>query len=86
MTDLTCVSGVELLADYLDGAVPADVKASIETHVTGCPRCRAFIESYQATPRVLRDATAVEMPAELEASLMEALRTRIRERPGDDQI
>lgn len=77
MTDLTCASGVELLADYLDGALPADVSAIIETHVAGCPRCRAFIESYQATPQVFRDATAVEMPAQLEASLRDVLRGRI---------
>jgi anti-sigma factor RsiW len=76
MTDIKCASGVELLADYLDGALPADVSALIETHVAACPHCRAFIKSYQATPQVFRDATAVEMPAELEASLREVLRGR----------
>jgi len=74
MTDPTCASGVELLADYLEGALPDDVRARIDTHVAGCPRCRAFIASYQATPRVLRDATSVEMPAELAETLRAFLR------------
>ena len=74
MTDRGCASGVELLADYLEGALPADVSAAIETHVQGCPRCVAFLEGYQATPRILREATDVSMPEELERSLLEAMR------------
>ena len=74
MTDPTCASGVELLADYLEGALPDDVRARIDTHVAGCPRCRAFIACYQATPRVLPDATSVEMPAELAETLRAFLR------------
>jgi anti-sigma factor RsiW len=84
MTELTCTSGVELLADYLDGALPADVSAVIDTHVTACSRCRAFIESYRATPQVVRHATAIEMPAELEASLRDVLRGRIAGLPPRD--
>ncbi len=69
MTDLRCRSGVELLADYLDGVLPADVSASLEAHVVGCERCRAFLASYQATPAILRGATDVVLPADLRASL-----------------
>jgi anti-sigma factor RsiW len=69
MSDVRCVSGVELLADYLDGVLPADVSAALEAHVVGCERCRAFVASYQATPRILRDATDVVLPADLRAKL-----------------
>lgn len=74
MTDSTCASGVELLMDYLEGALPDDARAAIETHVSGCPRCVAFIESYRETPRILRDATSAEMPKDLEDSLLAAVR------------
>ena len=69
MNDLRCASGVELLADYLEGVLPADVSASLEQHVVGCERCRAFLASYQATPKILRAATDVVLPADLRASL-----------------
>ena len=69
MTDLICVSGVDLLADYLEDALPADVRASLEEHVVGCERCRAFLASYQATPRILRDATDASLPEELREKL-----------------
>ena len=76
MTPLACASGVELLADYLEGALPADVSAALEAHVAGCPRCRAFLASYRETPRILRDATAAALPPELERSLLAFLRAR----------
>ena len=76
MSDMTCVSGIDLLADYLEGVLPADVRASIEQHVVGCERCRAFLASYQATPRILRDATDVDLPADLRARLTAWLDSR----------
>jgi anti-sigma factor RsiW len=74
MKDVVCMSGVELLMDYMEGALGPDVRAAIEAHVAGCPRCDAFIASYLATPRIVREATRIEMPADLEASLLTALR------------
>jgi anti-sigma factor RsiW len=54
MTPIVCASGVELLMDYLEGLLPADVRAAVEEHVAGCPRCVAFLESYRETPRIWR--------------------------------
>jgi anti-sigma factor RsiW len=74
--EIACVSGVELLMDYLDGVLPPDVHAALDGHVAGCPRCAAFVRSYCDTPRILRDATALTLPADLEASLKAFLRAR----------
>jgi anti-sigma factor RsiW len=76
MNETVCASGVELLMDYLDGVVPADVKAALDEHVAGCQRCAAFVASYLATPRILRDATDASLPPELEESLKAFLRAR----------
>ncbi|HET9266027.1 MAG TPA: zf-HC2 domain-containing protein [Vicinamibacterales bacterium] len=76
MKEIACVSGVELLMDYLDGVLPADLHAALDEHVAGCPRCAAFVRSYCDTPRILRAATAATLPAELEASLQAFLRAR----------
>ena len=69
MSDVRCVSGVELLADYLEGLLPSDVRASLEQHVLGCERCQAFVASYQATPAILRHATDVVLPEDLRKRL-----------------
>ena len=74
MKEIVCVSGVELLTEYMEGALAPDVRAAIEAHVAACPRCEAFIASYREMPRIVRDATRIDMPADLEASLLAALR------------
>jgi anti-sigma factor RsiW len=76
MKEIACVSGVELLMDYLEGVLPADLHAALDGHVAGCARCAAFVMSYRDAPRMLRDATAATLPADLEASLKAFLRAR----------
>ena len=76
MTDVVCASGVELLMDYLEGTLPAHVRTDLEAHVAACPRCTAFVASYRETPRILREASAVTLPPDLEASLLRFLRSR----------
>ena len=85
MKNVVCVSGVELLMEYMEGALAQDVRAAIEAHVAGCPRCEAFIASYRETPRIMREATSVEMPADLEASLLAAIRAARGAAHGRDE-
>jgi anti-sigma factor RsiW len=73
---IVCASGVELLMDFLEDALPADLRADIEAHVASCARCTAFVASYRATPRILRAATLARLPEDLEESLLAFLRRR----------
>jgi len=76
MKAIACVSGVKLLMDYLEGVVSTDVRIALDEHVSGCPRCAAFVASYCHTPRILREATAATLPSDVEASLKAFLRDR----------
>jgi anti-sigma factor RsiW len=76
MTEVACMSGVELLMDYLEGVLPPEVTAALDEHVARCSRCVAFVDSYRKTPRILRDATAAPLPEHVEASLRAFLRGR----------
>ena len=76
MNEIACVSGVELLMDYLEGVLPRDLHTALDEHVAGCAKCGAFVASYAATPRILREATAAAFPADLQASLEAFLRSR----------
>jgi anti-sigma factor RsiW len=69
MSRVVCLSGVDLLADYLEGQLSPEVNASLEQHVLGCERCQAFVASYQATPAILRNATEAVLPEDLRVSL-----------------
>lgn len=75
-SDVACAAGVELLMDYLEDALEADLRAGLEAHVAGCPRCLAFVASYRETPAILRRATVADLPADLAESLGEFLRRR----------
>jgi anti-sigma factor RsiW len=83
MNPLACASGVDLLMDYLEGALPDEVRTAIEEHVSGCTKCQAFIAGYQRTPSIMRNATAASIPQELQASLVAFLRSRRLVPPAD---
>ena len=74
MNDISCGSGVALLMEYLEGVLPPETNAALEAHVAGCERCTAFVASYRETPRILRTATAAELPADIQQSLRAFLR------------
>ena len=76
MNPVACQSGVDLLMDFLDGVLAAEVHAALEAHVAECERCAAFVASYQATPRIMRDATVSMLPPDVAASLRTFLRER----------
>jgi anti-sigma factor RsiW len=76
VTGVTCASGVDLLMDYLEGVLPPQTARDLESHVAACERCRAYVESYRAAPRILREATSVELPRELQQSLRAFLRAK----------
>jgi anti-sigma factor RsiW len=76
MTTLTCRDGAALLMDYLEGTLPADVRADVDAHVAGCPRCVEFLRAYRETPRILRESTDFEIPESLVESLQRFLAAR----------
>jgi anti-sigma factor RsiW len=76
MTDVTCAAGVERLMDYLEGVLPTHAARALEAHVAGCERCRAYVESYRATPRILREATTADLPVAVEQSLRAFLQAK----------
>jgi anti-sigma factor RsiW len=67
MKEIACVSGVELLMDYLEGVLPADLRAALDEHVAGCPRC-AFVAS-TATRRASCASDRGDVARRSEASL-----------------
>jgi anti-sigma factor RsiW len=75
VSHLTCQHGVPALIDYVEDVLPIDVRRTVDEHVAGCAKCAAFIESYLATPRLVREATDVVVPAGLGPSLLAFLRT-----------
>jgi anti-sigma factor RsiW len=74
---VTCRELIEVLDDYLDGALPPDVQAGLERHLSGCEACRAYLATYRKTWALGAAAADVEMPAEMAARLRRFLADRL---------
>jgi len=75
---MDCKEICELLTAYLDGEVTPKEKAYIETHLLGCPKCRAELEAFSATRENLRGAlTAMAEQAALPPRIWERIKNRV---------
>jgi anti-sigma factor RsiW len=46
---LTCQELVELVTDYLDGALSPGDREAFEAHIAGCTNCRVYLEQFRRT-------------------------------------
>ena len=66
---LTCRELVELVTDYLDGALPASERHKFEAHVAECPGCDAYIEQIRSAIALTRRTRELERRPEVTALL-----------------
>ena len=48
-TEMSCKELVELVTDYLDGALPAHDRARFEEHLAECPWCVEYVAQIERT-------------------------------------
>jgi anti-sigma factor (TIGR02949 family) len=68
--DLACVHVVEIVTDYLEGALPAEEAQRLERHLGTCPGCAEYLEQLRAVSGSLRGLTEESFPAELRDGLI----------------
>lgn len=64
-----CQELVNLLLDFVDGALPPDRDAEFRRHLCGCIPCYVYLETYHATIKLTRSLPQCEMPKEFEERL-----------------
>jgi anti-sigma factor RsiW len=75
MTD--CIDEVELVTDYLEGALPQAEAQRLERHLETCPGCTEFLEQMRTIAGGLGGALQDhELPADLREQLIAAFRNR----------
>ncbi len=50
--ELVCQQMVELVTDYLEGALSRSQRRRFEAHLAGCEHCTEYLEQIRATIRV----------------------------------
>jgi anti-sigma factor RsiW len=71
---LVCREFVELVTDYLEGALPEDEHVRFEAHVAECDGCAGYLEDMRRLVGSLRDAPEPPPDAETRAALLRAFR------------
>jgi anti-sigma factor RsiW len=72
--ELSCHEIVEVITDYLEGGMDADLHTAFEAHLSGCPHCTHYLEQMRATIRVAGTIEADALSPEFRAGLFEAFR------------
>ena len=83
MHALSCREIVELVTDYLEGALDATTTNAFETHIAICPGCQRYVEQIRETVTTLGEVGSDNLSAEAQAGLLEAFRTF--RRPATDE-
>jgi anti-sigma factor RsiW len=72
---LTCREVVELVTDYLEGALPADVRERVEAHLADCDGCTRYLDQMRQTIRLTGMLTEEQVPEEQKTALLAAFRS-----------
>lgn len=67
---LRCLDIVELLDEYLDGALDPVDAAALDAHLAGCQDCAAFMRTYRGTVRKSRELRESQLPPTLRERLL----------------
>jgi anti-sigma factor RsiW len=71
---LTCRELVELVTDYLEGAVDPGDRVRFETHIAGCANCTAYVEQMRITLALMGDLDPGAMEPDTERELLDAFK------------
>jgi len=71
---IPCREMVELVTDYLEGALSWRERRRFERHIAGCDGCRAYLEQMRRTLRVLGRLDEETISPEARDALLHAFR------------
>ena len=72
--DLVCQQAVELVTDYLEGALSRRDRRRFERHLRACPNCSAYLEQIRATIALAGSVEPEELSAEATQDLIDLYR------------
>lgn len=72
--EISCQELVELVTDYLEGVMPAELRVRFERHIESCSGCHAHLEQMHATIRITGVLKPESLTPEAESTLLQAFR------------
>jgi anti-sigma factor RsiW len=64
--DIVCQQAVELVTDYLEGALTRADRRRFEAHLADCPHCTEYLAQMRATIELTGDLTADDLTPQMQ--------------------
>jgi anti-sigma factor RsiW len=78
--EVACRQVVELVTEYLEGALPEQLRSAVQRHLEECPHCVAYVEQMRTTAASLRDVPVESISPAAREELVAAFRTLLPRR------
>ncbi len=72
--DLVCQRVVEMVTDYLEGALPRSERRRLEKHLAGCPHCTEYLAQIRETIRLAGRVTPEDLTPQMRDDLTDLYR------------
>jgi anti-sigma factor RsiW len=72
--DLVCQQAVELITDYLEGALSRRERRRLEAHLRSCPNCATYLEQIKMTIELTGSIEPDDLTPEARVDLTELYR------------
>jgi anti-sigma factor RsiW len=70
--EIVCQQWVEMVTDYLEGALPPKLQQAADRHLADCPHCREYLEEMRRTVAVATGLRDEDVPHDLVDALTRA--------------
>lgn len=72
--EMVCVELVEVITDYLEGALPPEDRARLEAHLAECAPCRRYLDQFRAVVAAAGRISPEALPEQTRADLLRLFR------------
>lgn len=80
---LVCQQAVELVSDYLEGALSRADRRRYEAHLTGCPHCTEYLAQMRKTIELTGTLTPDDLTPQMQDDFIGLYRQWRADRPTD---
>jgi len=64
--DIVCQQAVELVSDYLEGALSRSARRRLEVHLAGCPHCGEYLAQMRKTIELTGSLTEADLTPQMQ--------------------
>jgi anti-sigma factor RsiW len=70
--EVICQQWVEMVTDYLEGALPLELRQAADRHLAACPHCHEYLEQMRRTIEVSGGLREEDVPEDVVDALAHA--------------